>query len=145
MTSNKMHSVSSNKSLSNNEQDIRRQTVITSNYYFFFILLINNISNRWYFGTLGRQEAVKILICSGNPGDFLVRETPKKGDKKLSVYSQCTKEEVDAFRHYTVIQIEGGKFHLESCEKSFSSVDALIGYYLQGTDKPVLKRIAIRH
>lgn len=75
------------------QRDQRCSIVVNVHYKMFPSL---DLTERWYFGKLGRKDAERQLLSFGNPrGTFLIRE------------SETTKGKITSWRSWLVIQIAG--------------------------------------
>lgn len=84
--------------------------------------LIKTLDNEeWFHGTLPREDVTKLLFCDG---DFLVRESYSKGDKRFVISVKWN----DSIKHFLIHECENGYFKLETL--LFKSISAMIYYYL---------------
>ncbi|KAM8809049.1 tyrosine-protein kinase Blk [Eudromia elegans] len=89
---------------------------------------------KWYFKTLSRKDAERLLLAPGNQvGSFLVRESEtNKGAYSLSVKDRDAAHG-DIIKHYRIRTLDGGGYYI-SPRTAFSSLPQLIHHYSQKGD-----------
>ena len=85
-------------------------------------------SNSWFFGSVKRDEAEKLLKAHPKCGTFLVRESESKpGDYSLSIFNE------GAVKHYRICCVDEKGFFIES-RAIFSTLKELVHHYTQNSD-----------
>ncbi|KAI0979515.1 hypothetical protein GJ496_004600 [Pomphorhynchus laevis] len=82
----------------------------------------NEINNDWYFGTISREQAERLLNCCGEEGSFLVRESLHS----IGLAYSISVKSIDCIRHFRV-EIVDGKFHIG--RRKFATINELIKFY----------------
>ncbi|NXX84948.1 BLK kinase, partial [Urocolius indicus] len=100
-----------------------------------FVAQVDSLEEeKWYFKTLSRKDAERLLLSSGNKvGSFLVRESEtSKGAYSLSVRDGDSAHG-DIIKHYRIRSLDGGGYYI-SPRMTFSSLPELIHHYSQKGD-----------
>ncbi|NXE70520.1 BLK kinase, partial [Calcarius ornatus] len=84
---------------------------------------------RWYFRTLSRKDAERLLLSSGNKvGSFLVRESETTKDAYSLSVRDNNSAHGDIIKHYRIRSLDGGGYYI-SPRMTFSSLPELIHHY----------------
>ncbi|OPJ76145.1 tyrosine-protein kinase Blk isoform A [Patagioenas fasciata monilis] len=100
-----------------------------------FVAQVDSLEEeKWYFKTLSRKDAERLLLSSGNKvGSFLVRESEtSKGAYSLSVRDSDSAHG-DIIKHYRIRSLDDGGYYI-SPRMTFSSLPDLIHHYSQKGD-----------
>ncbi|KAM9778503.1 tyrosine-protein kinase Fyn isoform X1 [Syngnathus typhle] len=83
----------------------------------------------WYFGKLGRKEAERQLLSTGNPrGTFLIRESETtKGAFSLSI-RDWDDVKGDHVKHYKIRKLDSGGYYITT-RAQFDSLQQLVQHY----------------
>ncbi|XP_061609830.1 tyrosine-protein kinase Fyn isoform X4 [Phyllopteryx taeniolatus] len=83
----------------------------------------------WYFGKLGRKEAERQLLSTGNPrGTFLIRESETtKGAFSLSI-RDWDDAKGDHVKHYKIRKLDSGGYYITT-RAQFDSLQQLVQHY----------------
>ncbi|KFP02670.1 Tyrosine-protein kinase Blk, partial [Calypte anna] len=88
----------------------------------------------WYFRTLSRKDAERLLLSSGNKvGSFLVRESETSKDAYSLSVRDSNSAHGDIIKHYRIRSLDGGGYYI-SPRMTFSSLPELIHHYSQKGD-----------
>ncbi|KAK2106276.1 hypothetical protein P7K49_015790 [Saguinus oedipus] len=89
---------------------------------------------RWYFGKIGRKDAERQLLSSGNPqGAFLIRESETtKGAYSLSI-RDWDQTRGDHVKHYKIRKLDTGGYYITT-RVQFDSVQELVQHYMEVND-----------
>ncbi|KAM9778507.1 tyrosine-protein kinase Fyn isoform X4 [Syngnathus typhle] len=98
----------------------------------------------WYFGKLGRKEAERQLLSTGNPrGTFLIRESETtKGAFSLSI-RDWDDVKGDHVKHYKIRKLDSGGYYITT-RAQFDSLQQLVQHYSgtwNGTTKVAVKTL----
>uniref|UniRef100_A0A8C3R074 Tyrosine-protein kinase n=1 Tax=Cyanoderma ruficeps TaxID=181631 RepID=A0A8C3R074_9PASS len=98
----------------------------------FQAMLLPFLSPRWYFRTLSRKDAERLLLSSGNKvGSFLVRESETTKDAYSLSVRDNNSAHGDVIKHYRIRSLDGGGYYI-SPRITFSSLPELIHHYKKG-------------
>ncbi|NXH10382.1 BLK kinase, partial [Bucco capensis] len=100
-----------------------------------FVAQVDSLEEeKWYFKTLSRKDAERLLLSPGNKvGSFLIRESEtSKGCYSLSVRDSDSARG-DIIKHYRVRSLDGGGCYI-SPRLSFCSLPELIQHYSKKGD-----------
>ncbi|XP_054618661.1 tyrosine-protein kinase Fyn isoform X3 [Dunckerocampus dactyliophorus] len=98
----------------------------------------------WYFGKLGRKEAERQLLSTGNPrGTYLIRESETtKGAFSLSI-RDWDDVKGDHVKHYKIRKLDSGGYYITT-RAQFDSLQQLVQHYSgtwNGTTKVAVKTL----
>ncbi|XP_051908646.1 tyrosine-protein kinase Fyn isoform X3 [Hippocampus zosterae] len=98
----------------------------------------------WYFGKLGRKEAERQLLSTGNPrGTYLIRESETtKGAFSLSI-RDWDEAKGDHVKHYKIRKLDSGGYYITT-RAQFDSLQQLVRHYSgtwNGTTKVAVKTL----
>ncbi|NWZ69767.1 BLK kinase, partial [Acrocephalus arundinaceus] len=100
----------------------------------FQAMILPFLSPRWYFRTLSRKDAERLLLSSGNKvGSFLVRESETTKDAYSLSVRDNNSSHGDIIKHYRIRSLDGGGYYI-SPRITFSSLPELIHHYSQKGD-----------
>uniref|UniRef100_A0A2K5EC45 Tyrosine-protein kinase n=1 Tax=Aotus nancymaae TaxID=37293 RepID=A0A2K5EC45_AOTNA len=108
-----------------------RTGYIPSNY----VAPVDSIqAEEWYFGKIGRKDAERQLLSSGNPqGAFLIRESETtKGAYSLSI-RDWDQTRGDHVKHYKIRKLDTGGYYITT-RVQFDSVQELVQHYMEVND-----------
>ncbi|XP_077408425.1 tyrosine-protein kinase fynb isoform X2 [Vanacampus margaritifer] len=88
----------------------------------------------WYFGKLGRKEAERQLLSTGNPrGTYLIRESETtKGAFSLSI-RDWDDVKGDHVKHYKIRKLDSGGYYITT-RAQFDSLQQLVQHYSESAD-----------
>ncbi|MBN3287159.1 FYNA kinase, partial [Polyodon spathula] len=86
-------------------------------------------AEEWYFGKLGRKDAERQLLSSGNPrGTFLIRESETtKGAFSLSI-RDWDDTKGDHVKHYKIRKLDSGGYYITT-RAQFETLQQLVHHY----------------
>ncbi|XP_062857834.1 tyrosine-protein kinase fynb isoform X2 [Trichomycterus rosablanca] len=86
-------------------------------------------AEEWYFGKLGRKEAERMLLSSGNQrGSYLIRESETtKGAYSISI-RDWDEEKGDHVKHYKIRKLDSGGYYITT-RTQFEFLQELIQHY----------------
>ena len=89
-----------------------------------FIYWVDYYYYSWYFGTIDRNEAERLLMHTANvSGSFLIREsTSSRGNYSLSI------RDAKKVRHHRIQKLDGGGYFVTP-QVTFASIPELVAYY----------------
>ncbi|XP_056336742.1 tyrosine-protein kinase fynb isoform X2 [Danio aesculapii] len=88
----------------------------------------------WYFGKLGRKDAERQLLSTGNPrGTFLIRESETtKGAFSLSI-RDWDDVKGDHVKHYKIRKLDSGGYYITT-RAQFETLQQLVQHYTESAD-----------
>uniref|UniRef100_A0A8C0ZXX6 Tyrosine-protein kinase n=1 Tax=Castor canadensis TaxID=51338 RepID=A0A8C0ZXX6_CASCN len=91
-------------------------------------------AEEWYFGKIGRKDAERQLLSSGNPqGAFLIRESETtKGAYSLSIRDR-DQTRGDHVKHYKIRKLDTGGYYITT-RAQFETVQELVRHYMEVND-----------
>uniref|UniRef100_A0A8C5IWJ9 Tyrosine-protein kinase n=1 Tax=Junco hyemalis TaxID=40217 RepID=A0A8C5IWJ9_JUNHY len=100
-----------------------------------FVAQVDSLEEeKWYFRTLSRKDAERLLLSSGNKvGSFLVRESETTKDAYSLSVRDNNSAHGDIIKHYRIRSLDGGGYYI-SPRMTFSSLPELIHHYSQKGD-----------
>ncbi|NXV21018.1 BLK kinase, partial [Cepphus grylle] len=100
-----------------------------------FVAQVDSLEEeKWYFKTLSRKDAERLLLSSGNKvGSFLVRESETSKDAYSLSVRDSNSAHGDIIKHYRIRSLDGGGYYI-SPRMTFSSLPELIHHYSQKGD-----------
>uniref|UniRef100_A0A8D3EF77 Tyrosine-protein kinase n=1 Tax=Scophthalmus maximus TaxID=52904 RepID=A0A8D3EF77_SCOMX len=89
---------------------------------------------RWYFGKMGRKDAERLLLNTGNHrGTFLVRESETtKGAYSLSI-RDWDEAKGDNVKHYKIRKLDNGGYYITT-RAQFDTLQKLVKHYSEHAD-----------
>ncbi|NXH42490.1 BLK kinase, partial [Dicaeum eximium] len=100
-----------------------------------FVARVDSLEEeKWYFRTLSRKDAERLLLSPGNKvGSFLVRESETTKDAYSLSVRDGSAVHGDVIKHYRIRSLDGGGYYI-SPRMTFSSLPELIHHYSQKGD-----------
>ncbi|XP_033873871.1 tyrosine-protein kinase Fyn isoform X3 [Acipenser ruthenus] len=100
-------------------------------------------AEEWYFGKLGRKDAERQLLSSGNPrGTFLIRESETtKGAFSLSI-RDWDDIKGDHVKHYKIRKLDSGGYYITT-RAQFETLQQLVHHYSDKADGLCFNLIAV--
>ncbi|XP_026147407.1 tyrosine-protein kinase fynb isoform X2 [Carassius auratus] len=88
----------------------------------------------WYFGKLGRKDAERQLLSTGNPrGTYLIRESETtKGAFSLSI-RDWDDVKGDHVKHYKIRKLDSGGYYITT-RAQFETLQQLVQHYMESAD-----------
>ncbi|XP_048062122.1 tyrosine-protein kinase fynb isoform X3 [Megalobrama amblycephala] len=88
----------------------------------------------WYFGKLGRKDAERQLLSTGNPrGTYLIRESETtKGAFSLSI-RDWDDVKGDHVKHYKIRKLDSGGYYITT-RAQFETLQQLVQHYTESAD-----------
>ncbi|XP_060947616.1 tyrosine-protein kinase fynb isoform X2 [Limanda limanda] len=88
----------------------------------------------WYFGKLGRKDAERQLLSTGNPrGTYLIRESETtKGAFSLSI-RDWDDVKGDHVKHYKIRKLDSGGYYITT-RAQFDALQQLVQHYSESSD-----------
>ncbi|XP_073711625.1 tyrosine-protein kinase fynb isoform X3 [Misgurnus anguillicaudatus] len=88
----------------------------------------------WYFGKLGRKDAERQLLSTGNPrGTYLIRESETtKGAFSLSI-RDWDDVKGDHVKHYKIRKLDSGGYYITT-RAQFETIQQLVQHYSESAD-----------
>uniref|UniRef100_A0A672SZP2 Tyrosine-protein kinase n=1 Tax=Sinocyclocheilus grahami TaxID=75366 RepID=A0A672SZP2_SINGR len=85
----------------------------------------------WYFGKLGRKDAERQLLSTGNPrGTYLIRESETtKGAFSLSIHD-WDDVKGDHVKHYKIRKLDSGGYYITT-RAQFETLQQLVQHYME--------------